>query len=368
MKDRIFFVAPASNIHTVRWVNALSEYFEVHLIYCKNHEKGINEIKEDVILHQLTFKSPFGYYLNAYKLRKLYKEIKPKLINVHFASGYGTLVRCAKIKPVLLSVWGSDVYDFPNRSYINKMILKKNVLSATKITSTSHVMEKELKRQVSEIETEIYITPFGVDINKFKKVDIERENDDINIVNIKALERRYGIEELILSVKKLKENLIEKGKEQIADKVKLYIYGDGSEKQNLEKLIESENLNNLVYLKGKVANAEVPKILNVMDIFCATSINESFGVAVVEAMACELPVVDTKVDGFLEVMQDKNTGYLVEVGNIDKIAEILEKLIENKQLRKQLGENGRKRVIENYNWNDNVKYMRDIYLKMISKD
>lgn len=167
------FISAANSIHTVKWVNALSEKFEVHLVYCKNHKPDIHEINSKVILHELAFKSPFGYYLNFLQLRKLYKKISPDLVNVHYASGYGTLVRISKIKSVLLSVWGSDVYDFPNESKVKKKILQKNIMHADYIASTSNAMAKELRKQVPKLQKEIFITPFGVNIDKFRKIEKE---------------------------------------------------------------------------------------------------------------------------------------------------------------------------------------------------
>ena len=124
-KNKVFFISAASSIHTVKWVNSLSEDYEVHLIYCNNHQPKIDSVNKNVILHKLHFKAPIGYYLNSIELRKLYKKIHPDIINVHYASGYGTLARISRIKPVLLSIWGSDVYDFPNQSKIKNRILKK---------------------------------------------------------------------------------------------------------------------------------------------------------------------------------------------------------------------------------------------------
>ena len=80
----------------------------------------MDQINKNIHQHQLKYKGGVGYYLNAKELRKLKKEISPDIINVHYASGYGTLARKSKLCPILLSVWGSDVYDFPNKSFVNK--------------------------------------------------------------------------------------------------------------------------------------------------------------------------------------------------------------------------------------------------------
>jgi len=367
-KEKVLFISAANNIHTVRWVNSLAENFEVHLVYCKNHKPNIDVINPEVILHELYFNAPLGYYLNSIQLKKIYKEIKPDIVNVHYASGYGTLARMSKLKNVLLSVWGSDVYDFPKESKIKKRILQKNIMYAKAIASTSNVMAEELKREVPIINKEIHITPFGVDTQKFKKTDCKRTDNNFNIGIIKKLERKYGIEYLILAVEKLIQKLTENQEIELANSIKVYIYGDGTQEESLRNLIKEHDLSKYIFLMGKIPNNVVPEKLNEFDAFCATSVlnSESFGVAVVEAMACEVPVVATNVDGFSEVMENEKTGYIVEKRNINQIAEALEILLKNEKLRKQFGKNGRRRVLENYDWKDNVEKMKKIYINIIN--
>lgn len=368
-KIKVLFVSAANSIHTVKWVNALSKKFEIHLVYCKNHKPTVDTIDSDVILHELKFNSPAGYYLNAIQLHNIYIKIKPNIVNVHYASGYGTLARMSKIKPVLLSVWGSDVYDFPNESKAKKNILFKNVMYADYIASTSNAMAKELKRQIPQLQKDIFITPFGVDTEKFNKIEVKKEIEYFNVGIIKALKPKYGIEYAVLAIKKLKDKLKAENKGEISDLIKLYIYGDGEEKEKIKNLIQAEELTDSVFLMGKIPNDEVPNALNTFDVFCATSIlnSESFGVAVVEAMACEIPVVATKTDGFCEVMKDGETGFLVEKKNIEEIVNALERILNDKKKAIQMGINGRERVLKNYDWKNNVNYMSEIYVKL-SKD
>ncbi|MGN1270357.1 MAG: glycosyltransferase [Clostridia bacterium] len=368
-KIKVMFISAANSIHTVKWVNSLSDEFEVHLVYCRNHKPNIDNIKQEVILHELKYKAPVGYYLNMVQLKKIYKNINPNIVNVHYASGYGTLARISNTKPILLSIWGSDVYDFPNESKIKRRILEKNVMKADLIASTSNVMANELKRQFPNLKKEIFITPFGVDIEKFKKRECKREDNDFNIGNIKKLEKKYGIEYLILGVKKLIDKLNTNGEKSLADSIKLYIYGKGNQREELENLVKRNNLSKQVFFMGAIPNDIVPEKLSELDVFCATSIlnSESFGVAVVEAMACELPIIATDVDGFSEVMVNNETGYIIERKNIDQIATNIEKLLRDKELRIRFGKNARKRVVENYNWLDNVEYMKEIYMKLIEK-
>ena len=352
-KIKVFLISAANSIHTVKWVNALCRDFEVHLIYCNNHTPGIHNINSKVILHKLPFNAPYGYYLNCSFLNHLFRQIKPDIVNVHFASGYGTLARISKIQVDLLSVWGSDVYAFPKKSKVKKKILEKNIEYANNIASTSNVMAKELKNVFPNLSKEIFITPFGVDVDKFKNQHIKHKT--LNIGNIKTLSPVYAIEDGIFAIKKLRENLINHGSVDLADSIRFFVYGDGIEKDKLERIIKNENLEKVVYLKGKIPNEKVPQALNELDIFCITSKKESFGVSVVEAMSCEIPVVATSVDGFKEVMEDGKTGYIVNVGNIDDIASKLEILVCDRVLRKELGKNGRKKVMKEYIWKNNAK-------------
>ena len=183
---KLLFLSAANSIHTVKWVNALSNVYEVHLVYCANHAPTIHKIDNRVILHQLKRNAKMGYYTNVFQMRKIYRKIKPDIINVHYASGYGTLARIAKLPKFVLNVWGSDVYDFPNESKIKKYILKKNLFYANSLASTSSIMAKEVYRQFPKLDKKIHVTPFGVDTKKFKS-NKKKKSDIFVIGNIKAL-------------------------------------------------------------------------------------------------------------------------------------------------------------------------------------
>lgn len=126
---KILFLSAANSVHTVRWVNALAERGQEVILVSKidHHEERENSISSNVKVVYLPVKGMRGYYLNAVVLKRLYKKERFDVINVHYASGYGTLARIARLPHILLSVWGSDVYDFPYESRIKEYILKKNL-------------------------------------------------------------------------------------------------------------------------------------------------------------------------------------------------------------------------------------------------
>ena len=361
---KIIFLGEATSIHTIRWVNSLSEKgIEVILVSLKGEVDIIGKINDNVKVIYLPFGTKLGYYLNVFALKKIISKEKPDLINVHYASGYGTLGRLSGFNKKLLNVWGSDVYDFPNESKVKKRIIEKNLKSYTAIASTSYCMAEETKKYLEDKSKEIFITPFGVDTKKFKNLNIEKNKNELVIGIVKTLTENYGIEYLIRAIKELENTLdIENYK-----KIRLLIYGKGELKNKLEALTKELQIEDKVIFKGYISNEDVPKALNEMDIFVVPSINESFGVAAVEAMACEIPVIASSVGGLKEVIVDKETGYLVPKKDHKEIAKYLKKLILDKNLRTSLGENGRKRVLENYDWNSNVDYMIKIYREIVNE-
>lgn len=362
---KILFLSAGNSVHTIKWVNALEERgHDISLVYNKGHEPVKERLNDNIKCYCLKYSGNAGYYLNAGQLKKFVKEIQPDVINAHYASGYGTLARVSKIGPVLLSVWGSDVYDFPYESKIKNRIFKKNINYAAMLASTSECMAKQMRKVMGTPQLDISITPFGVDLRLFDP-DIYKKSKSVqNIIigNIKSLEPIYGIDKLLYAVDILLKRLNNVGGGDI--NIKLKIYGTGSQKEELQKLATSLNLNEVVCFEGRIANTEVPKALAEMDIFCVTSRKESFGVAVVEAMAMGLPVVATNAEGFREVMEDGKTGVIIDEYDAEQIADALERLVSDETLRQNYGENGRRRAVELYDWNKNVDTMEAVYETM----
>lgn len=366
---KILFLSDATSIHTVRWVNAISQRgHQVHLVFKFDDAPKDNEISNKVFLHQLKYSGTKGYFLNAKQLKKIIRSVRPDIINAHYASGYGTLARIAKLQPLVLSVWGSDVYEFPYQSKLKMKILKDNLNFANILASTSNAMVEQVNLILGKSNKRVYVTPFGVDLFKFSKnnCEIAKPEGKVIIGNIKSLKKIYGIEYLIEAIKILIDNLNKNNKIDIIDNLEVHIYGDGDQKDYLKNLTIKFDIEKHIRFMGKIPNSSVPDALEKMDIFCATSNQESFGVSLVEAMAMEKPIVATDVPGFIEVVEDGVTGIIVQRKNSEKIAEALEKLILNNDLRKVYGNNGRKRVERLYNWENNVDTMIDIFNKLVN--
>ena len=102
-----------------------------------------------------------------------------------------------------------------------------------------------------------------------------------------------------------------------------------------------------------------------ISIFCAFSRQESFGVAVLEASASGIPVITSNRGGLPEVVIDGLTGIIIEQLNPDNASKAIIKLVKNKYLREELGNNGIRFVNKNYSWSNSVKKMIHIYKSLL---
>lgn len=359
---KILFLSAADSIHTVRWVNALAEQEHKVVLVSKadQYEEDENVISKNVKIIYLPIGGVKGYYLNAMRLRKIYKNDSFDVVNVHYASGYGTLARIAHLPHILLSVWGSDIYDFPYRSRLKEYILRKNLEYADTIASTSISMGEQIKKFL-KTEKNIKITPFGVDIQKFKPISKKTESKKTVFGIVKSLKKIYGISMVIEAFSIFLNGL----SEELRETVILEIYGKGEQLEELNNLVKSKRIEENVLFKGYISNNEVPDALHKIDIFVLGSEHESFGVSAVEAMACGLPIIATRVSGFCEVVDDNETGFLVEVNDKEAMSEKMLKLYKDETLRKDMGKKGRSKVEALYSWEICVDNMIGLYREII---
>ena len=361
---RIAMLANADSIHTIRWANALAERrAEVHLFSV--HSFGAALVAA-VHRHKLAVPAPWGYLLAGRELRRRLDEVQPSLLHAHYASGYGTLARRSGFRPLVLSVWGSDVYDFPYTSRLHRSLIQNNLRHADTLCSTSHVMAEQCRRLCPELR-DICVTPFGVDVDRFRPMNRHADNGTITIGTVKTLSPKYGIDALIRGFATCRRSLWQQWP-KLAECLRLRIVGGGPQRPALEKISHDEGVSAVTTFVGAVPHDTIPRELNRLDIYVAMSRldSESFGVAVVEASACGLPVVVSDAGGLPEVVVNGETGFVVPRDDPRALATSLQQLILNAGLQSAMGTAGRRFVVKNYDWTENVARMEAVYAKTLA--
>ncbi|HEX8974762.1 MAG TPA: glycosyltransferase family 4 protein [Patescibacteria group bacterium] len=195
--------------------------------------------------------------------------------------------------------------------------------------------------------------PNGVDTDKnlveSSRGELEKilgqsvENKKI-IITSGRLAKRKGVAWFVRNVMpRLSENII------------YVVAGDGKDKQNIQDAIKENNLSERVIMLGYVTDEVRNALWNTCDVFVQPNIKvpgdmEGFGISVIEAASCKLPVIAARLEGLQDAIKDGQNGFLVESENADAYVAKINELLADDAMRKAFGEKARQFVIENYQW------------------
>ncbi|MFU1783390.1 glycosyltransferase family 4 protein [Haloarcula japonica] len=138
----------------------------------------------------------------------------------------------------------------------------------------------------------------------------------------------------------------------------LFFCGDGPMRESLENTVAEKELDDAVSFLGRVPYSEMPTVFRAADLFVLPSRTEGFPRTVLEALACETPVVSSNLEQTAKIVEQ--TGTTVEVGDIEGLATAVSDLVEDKQLLSDLGKHGRQIVTARYDWEDMVRETTNI--------
>jgi len=356
---RILLLSDINSAHTQKWTKGLlSRGFEIGVFSFTAPRKDLILNENIEVLNPVGLTSSSGllnkitYLKFRRRLMKSIIDFKPDILHAHYASSYGLLGALTGFHPYVVSVWGSDVYEFPLKSPIHKKLIKYTLSKVDALCSTSFCMKDELRKYTSN---PINVIPFGVDQKFFKSKAREELYSEFVIGFVKALEPGYGHEILLRAFAGLKPSYFNKP-------IKLCLVGDGSYRQEVERLADELGIQDRLAMLGNIPNAKIPDILSSFDLFASlTTVNESFGVSLVEAMACNVPIVATDTPGFLEILGDETCGKIVPRNNVEAARQAIENLILDDRKRKELCANAFKRFMENYTWDESLDRMISVY-------
>jgi glycosyltransferase involved in cell wall biosynthesis len=247
------------------------------------------------------------------------------------------------------SLWGNVLM----RSLL-KHLLSEEFTRLDALIAVSNAVKADTERFCKD--KPIFVIPNGVDCDKFYPDTTNREtvrrylgfdDKDIVIVTVGRLVPRKKMSELIQITHDLNKR----------HNIKLLIVGDGPEKEKLVRLSRSLGMSGNIRFTGYVSNPF--DYLNASDIFSLCSENEALGISILEAMACELPVVVKDVNGIRDILSGNNG--LPPANDAAAIKNNLELLITDCEFMSKLAKNNRKHVLSNFAWDIVCKRTLDVY-------
>jgi len=299
----------------------------------------------------------------ASKMVEVAKFEKLDLIHAHYAIPHATSAFIAKQIlndehfRIVTTLHGTDITLIGlEPSFLS--VMKFSIEKSDGVTAVSRFLKEKTITNYG-INKEIEVIPNFVDTKSFtRKPDANLrgaiapngEKILIHTSNFRVVKRVADVIKIFnLVVKKVPSKLV--------------LVGDGPDRSNCENLCRELQLEEHVKFMGK--QAELVQLLSSADLFLMPSQSESFGLSALEAMACEVPVVSSSVGGLPELVVHGETGYIAEIGDVERMARYAVELLTNNSRWEMFARAGRKRAVENFDIDQIVGIYERHYEKIL---
>lgn len=335
-------------------VLAAAEY-DVTVCCFYDFEPGMVVAMEKVGAHVVLLKQKWedGPWVLLKRLVSYFRQVKPDICHVQYMAPGFIPVLAARLAgiPVLFATVHQPGHPYGKKAHL---VLRSAARLCNQFICTSKSVEQ------SWFGISSIFDPYGQKSGLhhctiFNAVDVDAIRELSTSMSKIEIRNKYHISELytIGCVARLRA---EKGQKKLIlafsnvlkanASVQLLMIGDGPDKNELMQLSESLGLSQNIIWLGQLEQSDVYKLYGVMDVVVVPSLFEGFGLSAAEAMAAELPVVGSRVDGLAEVIEDGVTGYLVEPSDSPALTNALIKLLSNPEQAKEFGLRGRDRVMK----------------------
>jgi colanic acid/amylovoran biosynthesis glycosyltransferase len=307
----------------------------------------------------LPFYSPIEFAKAVYELTTVCdfafhcRRFGVEHIHVHFASrslSLGIMLGMLTDLPVSCTVHAFDIFTRSTGS------LRPRLAKCKFISAISQFNIEYLRSTCGDSIADLcHVVHCGIDIEKFRTVSHQPEVG--RMICVARLDRKKGLDVAIETCAKLKEQNVA---------FKFQIIGDGPERKHLEGQIHKLGLENQVQLLGAKANDQLVPYFSQACLFFIPCVKTESGdmdgipVAMMEAMACEVPVVSTRISGIPELVQHNINGLLVEKEDPDILADAIGSLLINPDKIRRFGRVARQQVEQNFNVTKTALQLRQL--------
>lgn len=238
---------------------------------------------------------------------------------------------------------------------INALIRKTATVYTAHCTAAKEFMETRLRVPKGRIR----VINVGVDTELFKPTQGETPltEGSFKILTVARLHPYKGLDNLISAMESVNADM---------PGAILYIMGRGPEAERLKSIAKDYGIEDFIkFIESPVPNYMMPAIYTSADIYVQPSIQEPFGIAVLEAMACGKPVIGTRTGGMTDTIEERVTGFLQKPGDRYMLDDRIIQLAKDRDLAAAMGYNGRKRAVEKFDWSVIARQYLDVMEKLV---
>lgn len=316
--------------------------------------------------------NPFSDFVAFWKLYKLIKKGRYHIVHTH-SSKAGVLGRLAAWMagtPIIVHTLHSLVFHDYQPWIVNRTwrVVKKICARVTDyyISVSEIIVQKAIAANIAEPERFRTIYS-GMELDWFLNAKFDSD----------AVKREFGIPLDAPVVGKIARLFPLKGHDELMDaapeivkrvpNVRFFLIGDGILLEHLQKRAEEYGILENFVFAGLIDRTRIPEMISAMDIVVHTSLREGLARVLPQSLAMGKPCVSFDIDGAPEVVIDDKTGYLVKAFDSVGLADRIAYLLENEDLRRQMGENGRRHVDPNFRTEKMVADIHDVYQMMLDR-
>jgi glycosyltransferase involved in cell wall biosynthesis len=245
-----------------------------------------------------------------------------------------------------------SLLNFAQRAYIH--VIGRSVFSKADRTICLTIDDASIINRLHCPWEKISVIPNGVDVNEFRPLDNETPSSLLwcgRFVHEKGLE--YLVEALRIIVTEKKRRSI-----------KLTMVGDGPLLPKIHELVERNGLDENVRFVGDLPHERIPTLMSEASVYVLPSLHEGMPYTLLEAMACGKPVIGSNIPGINDVIAHDRNGILVPAEDPKELACAIEKLLDDRKLRRDLGRNARQLVVMKYGWDTIVSRIERLYCEV----
>jgi L-malate glycosyltransferase len=300
------------------------------------------------------------------RLVDVVKHEKLDVLHVHYAIPHASAAVMAKHIlategihiPIVTTLHGTDI-TLVGKDKSFEPVVSYSLNQSNGVTAVSDSLKRDTYEHF-RVTRDIEVIPNFIDFDRFSKQAKEHfkkavsPNGEKIIIHTSNFRKVKRVEDVVRVFGKVREKM----------NVKLLLVGDGPERQNIEQLCRDLNLCEGISFLGK--QDAVEEVLSIGDLFLMPSETESFGLAALEAMACEVPVVSSNAGGIPELNIDGKTGFMCNVGDVDAMAEKALYILGDDERLKTFKHNARQRALE-FHIDKIVPQYERMYEEVVSK-
>jgi glycosyltransferase involved in cell wall biosynthesis len=365
-KLRLFYFAPLESVHTVRWLSAFVKLgHEVHLATTNvAPAHGIRGVAMHDIHLRDPLPSPLRFFQRWLKVRRILREVRPHIVHGHCISWSGGYAALVNVHPLVLTAWGTDILVGPRDSWLQRILIPWRLRRADLVTVDS----EDLGRAAMAFgvrQDRLALIQWGVDVERIRSL---RGNGRLRrvanvspgavaVLSVRYFEPNFNLESVMRAIPKVLSGT--------RQEVCFVFVGGGSLQSALEGLAKQLGVDRYVRFIGKLPHEELEECYGDADLYVSVPQSDSTSVSLLEAMAAGLPVIVSDVPSNLEWIQDGWNGYVVRRGDSAAIAESVLRLLENGDLRRQLGVRNAQLATERADHLTNMRKMERLYQELV---